>query len=235
MYGLKCESNAYLDVGLYLPREGMQYRTTLVCVNKANSLWELCEMCQSIAALDVLDEQFEDGGERTMLTIASREVLSPEQLGIIMPEAAGDDTAAVVPAGTPEGQADSDMPGTPDLEALFASDDDKEKQHHDDKDVPMLEQAALEASARDDGESAGEFVEVNGVRIDADSALSVMRNSCEYLNIGRSGGKAKVYKRLCQHLKQMQLAEGVRLKQAKAQAEEREPREVPLVREAHAA
>ena len=232
VYGLKCESNAYLDVGLYLPREGMQYRTTLVCVNKANSLWELCEMCQSIAALDVLDEQFEDGAERTMLTIASREVLSPEQLGIIMPEAAGNDTAAVVPAGTPEGQADSDMPGTPDLEALFASDDDKEKQHHDDKDVPMLEQAALEASARDDdGESAGEFVEVNGVRIDADSALSVMRKACEYLNIGRSGGKAKVYKRLCQHLKQMQLAEGVRLKQAKAQAEEREPREVPLVRE----
>ncbi|CAE7502067.1 RE1, partial [Symbiodinium necroappetens] len=231
VYGLKCESNAYLDVGLYLPREGMQYRTTLVCVNKANSLWELCEMCQSIATLDVLDEQFEDGAERTMLTIASREVLSPEQLGIIMPEAAGDGAAAVVPAGTPEGQADSDMPGTPDLEALFASDDDKGKQRHDDKDVPMLEQAALEASARDDDETAGDFVEVNGVRIDADSALSVMRKACEYLNIGRSGGKAKVYKRLCQHLKQMQLAESVRLKQAKAQAEEREPREVPLVRE----
>ncbi|CAE7327697.1 unnamed protein product [Symbiodinium microadriaticum] len=231
VYGLKCESNAYLDVGLYLPREGMQYRTTLVCVNKANSLWELCEMCQSIATLDVLDEQFEDGAERTMLTIASREVLSPEQLGIVMPEAAGDGAAAVVPAGTPEGQADCDMPGTPDLEALFASDDDREKQHHDDKDVPMLEQAALEASARDDDEAAGEFVEVNGVRIDAASALSVMRKACEYLNIGRSGGKAKVYKRLCQHLKQMQLAESVRLKQAKAQAEEREPREVPLVRE----
>ena len=84
-----------------------------------------------------------------------------------------------MPAGTPEGQADSDMPGTPDFEALFASDDDKEKQHHNDKDVPMLEQATLEASARDDDETAGEFVEVNGVRIDADSALSVMRKACE--------------------------------------------------------
>ena len=70
-----------------------------------------------------------------MSTIVSREVLSPEQLGIIMPEV--------------------NMPGTPNLEALFASDNDKEKQHHDDTDVPMLEQAALKASARWEKSSNG--------------------------------------------------------------------------------
>ena len=35
---------------------------------------------------------------------------------------------------------------------------------------------------------------MNGVRIDADSALSVMRKACEYLNIGRSGGRAALSK-----------------------------------------
>ncbi|CAE7237302.1 unnamed protein product, partial [Symbiodinium sp. CCMP2456] len=123
VHGLKCESRAYLDVGLYLPMEGMQYRTTLVCVDRVHGIWELWEMCQSIAALDVLDEEFPDGVERTVLTIASREVLSPAQLGIVVHEGSAD---AVAPAAKPDAQVDDDpMPGTPELDALFASDDEK--------------------------------------------------------------------------------------------------------------
>ena len=139
--------------------------------------------------------------------------------------------ARLCPAVPRTGLFESTVPGTPELEALFASDDDeREKQHHDGAGVPVSEQAAVEAAARDD-EMSGDFVEVNGVRITADSALSVMRKGCEYLNIGRSGGKAKVFKRLCEHLKCLELAEGVRLKQERAQAEHREPQEVPVVRE----
>ncbi|CAE7376988.1 unnamed protein product [Symbiodinium sp. CCMP2456] len=185
----------------------MQYRTTLVCVDRVHGIWELLEMCQSIAALDVLDEEFPDGVERTVLTIASREVLSPAQLGIVVHEGSADAVAPADKPVEPDAQADDDaMPGTPELDALFASDDEKEKQHHDGKDVPMVEQAAVEASARDD-DAVGDEVEVNGVRINAESALSVMRKACEYLNIG------------------------VRMKQDKAQAEEREPNQVPLVQE----
>ncbi|CAE7239270.1 unnamed protein product [Symbiodinium sp. CCMP2592] len=246
--GLKCESDAYLDVSLYLPMEGMQYRTTLVCVDPVMRIWELWELCRDVTTLDVLDEQFADGVERTVLTIASREALTAEQLGIVMqgdvPEAP--DGATDVPMhegeGEPAGVAqevggigspppfESTVPGTPDLEALFASDVEGEKQHHDGANVPVAQQAALEAATRDD-EMTGDFIEVNGVRVTADSALSVMRKACEYLNIGRSGGKAKVYKRLCEHLKRLELAEGVRQKQERAQGESREPREVPLVKE----
>ncbi|CAE7490627.1 unnamed protein product [Symbiodinium sp. CCMP2592] len=246
--GLKCESDAYLDVSLYLPMEGMQYRTTLVCVDPVMRIWELWELCRDVTTLDVLDEQFADGVERTVLTIASREALTAEQLGIVMQ---GDvqeapDGATDVPMqegeGEPAGVAqevggigspppfESTVPGTPDLEALFASDVEGEKQHHDGANVPVAQQAALEAATRDD-EMTGDFIEVNGVRVTADSALSVMRKACEYLNIGRSGGKAKVYKRLCDHLKRLELAEGVRQKQERAQGESREPREVPLVKE----
>ena len=246
VHGLKCETNAYLDITLYLPMEGMQYRTTLVCVDSVLRIWELWELCKDITTLDVLDEQFPDGVERTVLTIASREVLTAEQLGIVAQDASGDVVmdgpapaspvlelpASAALSSRPEDRPfESTVPGTPELEALFASDDDeREKQHHDGAGVPVSEQAAVEAAARDD-EMSGDFVEVNGVRITADSALSVMRKGCEYLNIGRSGGKAKVFKRLCEHLKCLELAEGVRLKQERAQAEHREPQEVPVVRE----
>ncbi|CAE7258440.1 Ptchd3 [Symbiodinium sp. CCMP2592] len=248
--GLKCESNAYLDVTLYLPMEGMQYRTTLVCIDPVMRIWELWELCRDITTLDVLDEQFDDGIERTVLTIASREALTAEQLGIVVqgdvPEVP--DVAMSAPAqASGEGEVASDaqqaaqggigsppfestVPGTPDLEALFASDVENEKQHHDGANVPVDQQVALEAATRDD-DMSGDFIEVNGVRVTAESALSVMRKACEYLNIGRSGGKVKVYKRLCDHLKRLELAEGVRQKQELAQAESREPREVPLVKE----
>ena len=90
--------------------------------------------------------------------------------------------------------------------------------------------AAVEAAFRDDDGVQDELV-IDGVTIRPDSALRVMRQACENLGIGRSGGKVKVYKRLNEHLKRMALLEQHQAAAAAQQQHQRDPKEVPMVKE----
>ena len=76
------------------------------------------------------------------------------------------------------------------------------------------------AVADDSGDMPSELV-VEGIAIKPDSTLAVMRSACGLLGLGKSGGKAKVYKRLCEHVKKMELMMKHRaLSQAKAATHE---------------
>ena len=72
--------------------------------------------------------------------------------------------------------------------------------------IHVRDQAAVDASFHDDDSIRDEIV-VDGVTIRPDPALRVMRQACENLGVGRSGGKVKVYKRLTEHLKRVALLE----------------------------
>ena len=222
VFGIRCRSNAFLDIHLLLPHDGVNYRTTLIGVDGQPGKWEILEFCVDVDQLEGLSLALPGNpAEVDMIVLATREILTPVQLGleelsepVIVPEVVE--------------RADHDMLEGSDL-ALEQSVDDGAGEPAE-ASINVRDQAAVDASFHDDDAIRDEIV-VDGVTIRPDSALRVMRQACENLGIGRSGGKIKVYKRLTEHLKRMTLLEQNQAAAAAQQQNQRDAKEVPMVRE----
>ena len=157
-----------------------------------------------------------------MIVLATREILTPVQLGL-------EELSEAVHVPEVAERADHDMLESSDLALEQLVDDGADEPAE--ASINARDQAAVDASFHDDDSIRDEIV-VDGVTIRPDSALRVMRQACENLGIGRSGGKVKVYKRLTEHLKRMTLLEQNQGAAAAAQQQhQRDAKEVPMVRE----
>ena len=176
----------------------MSYRTTLIGVDGQPGNWEILEFCKDVDQLEGPALGLPgNAAEVDMIVLATREILTPVQLGL-------EELSAAVNVPEEAERADHDMLESSDLALEQLVDDGVDEPAE--ASINVRDQAAVDASFHDDDSIRDEIV-VDGVTIRPDSALRVMRQACENLGIGRSGGKVKVYKRLTEHLKRMTLLE----------------------------
>ncbi|CAE7538998.1 RE1 [Symbiodinium sp. KB8] len=186
-------SQHHVDLGLYLPYEGLAYRTTLL---KVDGDWVLSELSTSIADLgeDLTSQVAEHAVE--MIVFGHREPMSPGELGFstdIPILDAPAPAAPVVPAdpviedlsGEVEGAQVEEDGGA----AVEAAGGDEAK-----------DDAVMLGALADEGESPRTTIVVDDVELSLDSSLSVLRRACQSLGIGKSGSKAVVFQRLCNQL-----------------------------------
>ncbi|CAE7658790.1 unnamed protein product [Symbiodinium necroappetens] len=194
VHAAKVLSDRYVDLGLFAPQEGLEYRTTLVR-RDGSQPWALLELSESLASLEVPNDLIAPSGEQfEMIVFGHREMLSPEDLGFSMqPPAAGVGEVEAAPPGEMldevfcEGLEDAVAP-----EAL---------PHDDAQDDAMLQEAlADEPSALPESITVGEVV------LTATSTLSTLRAACKTLGVGKSGSRATVFRRLADRLKALELA-----------------------------
>ena len=196
-------SQHHVDLGLYLPYEGLAYRTTLL---KVDGDWVLSELSTSIADLgeDLTSQVAEHAVE--MIVFGHREPMSPGELGFsteIPILDAPAPAAPVVPAdpviedlsGEVEGAQVEGDGGA----AVEAAGGDEAK-----------DDAIMLGALADEGESPRTTIVVDDVELSLDSSLSVLRRACQSLGIGKSGSKAVVFQRLCNQLDKLKLIEANR-------------------------
>ena len=84
VHAAKVLSDRYVDLGLFAPQEGLEYRTTLVR-RDGSQPWALLELSSSLATLEVPNDLIAPSGEQfEMIVFGHREMLSPEDLGFSM-------------------------------------------------------------------------------------------------------------------------------------------------------
>ena len=176
-------SRCHVDLGLYLPYEGLSYRTTLF---KVDGEWALSEMSTSLENVgDDLTQEVADQ-EVKMIVFGYREPLSPEELGFTT-AAQASDSPVPVPCVRPASPRPDD-PLVDDLVVRW-----KESKL---KNWP----GARRAEPRN-------TIIVDDVDPSLESTLSTLRRACQCLGVGKSGSKAVVFKRLCDRLDKLRLLE----------------------------
>ena len=69
----------HLDINLHLPREGVEFRATLL---RRGNEWEVEELNVSVSTLDVMEGKLPEDRRLEVIVIASREPRSLESLGL---------------------------------------------------------------------------------------------------------------------------------------------------------
>ena len=208
VFGMHGYGNRFVDITMALPQEGCSFRTTLVKAPDSDE-WEILEWCESIVNVDELSALLPGGESREMIVFATRRVVPPEELGVLIGEGEGQPPS---PGSLPTPPAeDADM-----LES--------EQQQHGaaapDQQAELEVDGALhdEAPVADDGSLV-----VDGTTLSMSSTLAVLRQAAQSLGLGRSGGKSTVLKRIKDHLTRQSLIAAHQARQHLADSEERVP------------
>ena len=214
VFATSLTSKCHVDLGLYLPYEGLSYRTTLC---KIDNDWVLSEHSQPLESLDdsELTQQVSEH-EVEMIVFGHREPLSPSELGF----STEPDQPVSAPLDIPVDPLLEDLQGEveglqPDSVGGGAVDElggaaiggpgggGSSKDQHN-PDALMLEALADEPSS----ELAA--IVVDDVELSLDSTLSTLRKACQSLGVGKSGSKAVVFRRLKDRLNKLKLLESLR-------------------------
>ena len=196
VWGIQVESDSFIDVHECLPLEGLQYRTTLV--RETDGSWKLLEISVDVDRLDNASEPL-PGVEAPCMTIClgHREVRSPHELGF---EVSGGSEGSVVASGSePPPRGVDRLPELHDaaedveVEGETSGSLPEERQQHA---ADPARQAVLESYRLDSGDKLADELEVKGVKVRPNDSLKTLREACQLAGIGKSGGKATVYKRL---------------------------------------
>ena len=190
VFGMQGYGNRFVDITMALPQEGCSFRTTIVKAPDSDE-WEILEWCESIVNVDELSALLPGGGSREMIVFATRRVVPPEELGVMIGDGGGEPPS---PGSLPTPPAeDADM-----LES--------EQQQHGaaapDQQAELEVDGALhdETPVDDDGSLV-----VDGTTLSMNSTLAVLRQAAQSLGLGRSGGKTTVLKRIKDHLTRQSL------------------------------
>ena len=83
VFGIRCRSSAFLDIHLLLPHDGVSYRTTLIGVDGQPGKWEILEFCEDVDQLEGPALALPGiSAEVDMIVLATREIMTPVQLGL---------------------------------------------------------------------------------------------------------------------------------------------------------
>ena len=196
-------SDRFVDVTSAMPLAVLPYRTTLV---EGSDGWELLEISELVETLPDPACMIPGIAEpRNCIVFAHSQVRSPEELGFstdstssggLVPRAeSSGDRASADPASSevPEVEMSSELPV--EAEPDGAGDGGAQASHHRSSDASLHVRQSDEAP-----ESLPEELDVQGVVIRPTDTLKVLRKACELCGVGKSGGKATVYRRLAAYV-----------------------------------
>ena len=168
-------------------------RTTLV--QSADSGWSMAEFCEDLNKLVLLDAPFEERTMRPVITILTRDAVVPEEMGFVLEDKfdfnsqrEGEDAEAAA------------IPVAPDEEEVEQKrDDDGERK--DDRIGDMVVESVEEKKEELDKIVVAPFdpqlVVVNG--------LATLRAALAFYGKSTSGGKQRCFRKLVDHMRQMEL------------------------------
>ena len=192
---LHSQSLQHVDT-TYAPADSLLWhRTTLVKLSDGS--WHVEEFCQKISELPSRTTPLSITKNVTdVITLAHTFVVPPEVLGFsVVDDAPQQDPASSSSSVRDRGFLDLVPPVVP--AQVDAADPPA--------DVPAADgDAELPEAERDDAGDPKE-VYVNGVKLDSNTTLKVLRDACESLGLAKRGGKMKCLERLWKHLEQHEL------------------------------
>ncbi|CAE7716237.1 RE1 [Symbiodinium sp. CCMP2592] len=224
-YALLSFGQSYVDSTLIPLTELLWYRTTLV---RRDGRWTVAELAADVSSLTDRTLPLGPPAVEQVITIAYDDAsLSPESLGFSPSDS--DDVPGSQGAGSveaPEVPVPNAADQGPEVPVPNAADQGPEVPMPDaadqgagvgglegDSDLPpSADQAAPVAPAADGGGEAApsereviDSVTVNGVVIDRNSSLRVMRAALVSLGLGKNGSKSQCWERLVRHLREADL------------------------------
>ncbi|CAE7244295.1 RE1 [Symbiodinium sp. CCMP2592] len=224
-YALLSFGQSYVDSTLIPLTELLWYRTTLV---RRDGRWTVAELAADVSSLTDRTLPLGPPAVEQVITIAYDDAsLSPESLGFSPSDS--DDVPSSQGAGSveaPEVPVPDAADQGPEVPVPDAADQGPEVPMPDaadqgagvgglegDSDLPpSADQAAPVAPAADGGGEAApsereviDSVTVNGVVIDRNSSLRVMRAALVSLGLGKNGSKSQCWERLVRHLREADL------------------------------
>ena len=196
VFAIKCYTMLHLDINLHLPREGVEFRTTLL---RRGNEWEVEELNVSVSTLDVMEGKLPEDRRLEVIVIASRE---PRSLSLGLASAPSESSGVQRHVNVPS----TVSPSPEELGMQIEVPETGEVQQDSKVMVPAEAQAELDARVRDEEKDskAGPVV-FGGVTLNLECTLSTLRAAATSLGLGKSGGKATVLKRISDHLKKQQL------------------------------
>eukprot|EP00435_Cladocopium_sp_Y103_P016694 s2953_g4.t1 len=206
-------ADSFQDPTLAFPAlQGPQNRTTLV--KGDDGRWQILELNEPLRLLIQADAKFHElQGNRSTITIVTPGERDPAMMGFKFE----DDVSNVLQGERHEDEGDM---------ILVAPEDD----------VQVVEDAPEQAV---DGQEVGggrivvgpqteEKIEVDGVTLTAESSLANLRAACKSYGISTSGSKTKVFKKLVEHQKGLQMQAVFHASRDALNAEARVPRSSTL-------
>ena len=218
-----CRSNGtrYIDASKrYSPSE-FPFRAT-ICLR--DSGWEMVEHCaryvnkdparlkplEARAAISVFSREWVDIEEMGLSRISSSSSSSP---AIVASNPASSESSrpvhtrrggAIVEEISDSGSVDGDvvMPDQHDVQEHAPVDEQQQDQPREMQRPEIPDAAEQHVSVRVDRDS----IEVNGVRLTAESPIATLRAACKYVGTSSSGGKKKLFDRIVSFYDQQQLS-----------------------------
>ena len=215
-----CRSNGarYIDASKrYSPSE-FPFRTT-ICLKDTG--WEMVEHCARYANKD--PSMLRPLEARAAISVFSREWVDIEEMGLTRISSSSSSTPSAV--GSSPDPRESSQPlhprrGVSDLERVAESGgfDGDVAMHESQGHAPAgeLPRDQLQGMQRPDIPDAAEqhvsvrvdrdSIEVNGLRLTAESPIATLRAACKYIGVSSSGGKKKLFDRVVSFYDQQQLS-----------------------------
>ena len=201
--GLHIDSKFQAPLLIFPDARRFSRRTTLVETSPGN--WEVKEFGELLEAMDDRGLSFgeEIVGLRPMITILTSEEETPEAMGFDV-----GDLAMVLGSRDPDLEIE-EVPVAPEellLEEVVEEEDARREEEGprgegDHVAVPVVaHHEPVEGDRILIGDFNPEKVTVNGIEMNADSTLAVLRQASSFLGIARSGSKRKCYGRIVAHL-----------------------------------
>ena len=214
-------TNRYIDVSISLPHEDVLFRTTLV---EQGDGWKLVELSEPVEFMLWPTCMLPDASEpQNCIVFAHRRVCMPSDLGFsvegLAPGEASAESSDPDPLlDVPEVEMGSELPA----ESTASAEDGGAQAS-----LPVQSDASLHVRRSDEPpEGLPEELDVLGVIVRPTDTLSVLRKACELCGVGKSGGKATVYRRLASYVSKHTLE-----LQSKPSADEVIPQQVTPVAE----
>lgn len=235
-------SNHYQDPSLVSQDLVDRRRTTLI--QHSSGLWDMVEYCEPLQTWSSATGEFEEPGMRYVITILTKDTVEPELMGFSMDEEIGD--FDMEKRNEPNTIEEDKIPEAPD-ENIFAedlSDRAQVPEAQGEGDPVQLQQPPGEVVQ--EGQQRPELavqpvvrprldeivvapfdaqeIVVNGVTLDASSSQAALKAALRHYGKSTSGSKRKLFERLVNHMKQMELELAREAALQADRAHHREPR-----------
>ena len=211
VFGLRLLTSRFPDIAMLEPYEGLCYRTTLVRKSRTDP-WHLLELSEPLelleqGKLDRVIDATQPNHPFDCVVFGHRTVLTPGELGFeYVAPSAGSEAPVPAPAGAPPGLVESDAPGLDAGEVLGVEVEGAADTALAGPQDDGQAEAVMQDAIHDHGGEMPESITIDDVVLTAETNLRTLRAACQSLQVGKSGSRATVFKRLVERLRQMKVA-----------------------------
>ena len=174
--------------------------------------WHLLELSEPLelleqGKLDGVIDPTQPNHPFDCVVFGHRTVLTPGELGFeYVAPSAGSEAPVPAPAGAPPGLVESDAPGLDAGEVLGVEVEGAADTALAGPQDDGQAEAVMQDAIHDHGGEMPESITIDDVVLTAETNLRTLRAACQSLQVGKSGSRATVFKRLVERLRQMKVA-----------------------------